>query len=281
MKRIYGIVSGILIAILIYWASDFLPIEESGKRCIAVVCLMITWWVSESVSLAVTALIPIATFPFFGILPVKDATSTYSNPMIFLFLGGFILGLALEKWNLHLRIALNIIKITGTNINRLIFGFMLATWFLSMWISNVATTVMMLPIALSILKVAENQENKGRNFSQLAFTLIVSIAYSANIGGVATIVGTPPNALMASFIQENYMTEISFTDWIMIGFPFSLVLLIVAYLILVKVFSPNNLEPVNDIKVILNKQIDALGPMSRTEWRVIFYLHFYCSSMDF
>lgn len=268
MKKVNSIIFGILLSVITYFLADLLPLEEEGKRCLAVVILMVSWWVSEAVSLAVAALLPVALFPLLDITTLAEATKPYSHPIVFLFLGGFILGLTLEKWNLHLRIALRIIKVTGLKPDGIILGFMLATFLLSMWISNVAATVMMLPIALSILSVTKEKYGEQKGFTKFGFSLIVCIAYSANIGGITTIIGSPPNAVMVGFMKSNYQLDISFLDWIVIGLPFAAILLMAAYVILVKVISPSRLPRLEEVEVLLQNQIARLGPVSRPEKRV-------------
>lgn len=270
MKRGNAIILGFVVCLLVYLLSSLVPLEEPGKRCLAIVGLMVTWWVTEAAGLAVVALVPVVTFPLLGITTLKEATDPYSSPIVFLFLGGFILGIALEKWKLHIRIALHIIRFTGTQSNKIILGFMLSTGFLSMWISNVAATVMMLPVAISILEACEENKNIDRkNFKRFAFSLIVSIAYAANIGGIATIVGTPPNAVMIGFINETYERDVSFAQWMAVGLPFSVLLLISAYYVLVKLIFPNNLGPMDAVKGLLDHKIKELGRLGTTEKRVL------------
>lgn len=268
MKKLNSVILGVFLSVITYFLADFLPLEEDGKRCLAVVILMVTWWVTEAVSLAVAALLPIALFPLLNVASLVETTKTYSHPIVFLFLGGFILGITLEKWNLHLRIALRIIKVTGLKPDGVILGFMLATFLLSMWISNVAATVMMLPIALSIISVTKEKYSKEKGFSSFGFSLIVCIAYSANIGGIATIIGSPPNAVMVGFMKSNYQLDISFLDWILIGLPFASLLLIIAYFILVKAIYPSRLPKLDEVEILLQHKISELGPISRSEKRI-------------
>jgi sodium-dependent dicarboxylate transporter 2/3/5 len=158
-----------------------------------VAALMISWWVSEALPMPVVALIPLIVFPLLDIAELKTVALSYGDQIIFLFMGGFMLGLAIEKWNLHRRIALGIVKITGTSGNRIVLGFILATGFISMWISNTATTMMMFPIALSVIHVMKDTGTGTGNFKNFSLAMMLSIAYASNFGGIATIVGTPPN----------------------------------------------------------------------------------------
>jgi sodium-dependent dicarboxylate transporter 2/3/5 len=197
---------------------------------------MALWWVTEAVPIAVTALLPIVLFPLTEIVDLETTTASYGHKYIFLYMGGFMLAIAIEKWNLHKRIALHIIKIIGANVSKIILGFMIATAFLSMWISNTATAVMMLPIGMSI--VAQLQDNPATiEDENLTFgkALMLGIAYSASIGGIATLIGTPPNLVFAGYVEEIYGIEITFWQWIKFGLPISIPLLIIAWLFLTRV----------------------------------------------
>ena len=188
------------------------------------------WWVSEAVPIAVTSLLPIVLFPLTGALDLSATTASYGHKYVFLYLGGFFIAIAIEKWNLHKRIALYIIRGIGTNVSKIILGFMIATAFLSMWISNTATAVMMLPIGMSI--VAQLKDNPSTDINEnLIFgkALMLGIAYSASIGGIATLIGTPPNLVMAGYVEEVYNIEISFWQWMKFGFPIALLLLIICW----------------------------------------------------
>lgn len=242
-------------------------LSVEAQRSLAVLAWMLIWWVSEVISLGITALLPIILFPLLGILDLKTTTAPYANPIIFLFMGGFILATALEKWQLHRRIALNIVRLTGSNANGIILGFMLATFFLSMWISNTATTVMMLPIASSVILLlfsSANTTEKG-NISNFSLTLMLGIAYAANIGGIATIIGTPPNSFLASFLSEKYNYVIDFSTWLLMAFPFSMSLLFLVYYILTKVLYPNKLGHFTAAEQLLKSEIAKLGKPSKGE----------------
>lgn len=193
------------------------------------------WWVFEIIPISVTALLPIVLFPLTGGLDLASTAAAYGHKYIFLYMGGFMIAIAIEKWNLHKRIALNIIDFVGTDINRIVLGFMLATAFLSMWISNTATAVMMLPIGVSIVKVLIDNPNTIENETKIfGKMLMLSIAYSASIGGLATLVGTPPNLVLAGVISEVYGIEISFTQWFILGLPISIMLLLVGWIFLTR-----------------------------------------------
>jgi len=257
---------------------SFLPVPKGispeAWKVLAMASLMLIWWISEAVPIAVTSLLPLVLLPSMGVAKLEAAAAPYANPVVYLFMGGFVIALAMEKWALHKRIALQIVNMTGTNANGIIGGFMMATAFISMWISNTATAIMMLPIGLSIITLMQNQispdkENeKGlRNFS---ISMMLAIAYGANIGGTATIIGTPPNVVFAGYMRENFNVEVTFLTWMMIGTPFAIILLIFTYFLTVKVLFPNNLGNFGGAKEIINSELMELGPMTTGEKLTLF-----------
>lgn len=187
------------------------------------------WWVTEAVPIAVTAFLPIILFPLTGVLEIGKTTEAYAHKYIFLYLGGFMIAIAIEKWNLHKRIALNIINLIGSDISRIILGFMLATGFLSMWISNTATSVMMLPIGTAIVSQFKSGNGSSHEGNAFGKALMLSIAYSASIGGFATLIGTPPNLVLAGILEDIYNVKISFFQWFIFGFPTSSVLIFICW----------------------------------------------------
>src|SRR6056297_2065706 len=228
----------ILFLIVINLPFDILSIQ--GDAVIAVALWMIIWWITDAVSISVTALLPLLLFPILKIMPITDVGANYGSPIIFLFFGGFVMALALEKVNLHKRIALNIIRITGTTPNKVVLGFMIATATLSMWISNTASTVVMLPIAMSVIGLLINDEDGfTKNDKNFALSVMLGIAFSANAGGVATVIGTPPNSVLIGLLENEYNIEISFLKWMTIGLPFSIIMVGICYLVLVKWMFPN------------------------------------------
>ncbi len=245
-----------------YMGTGLKPIAQ---HVLAVMAWMLVWWIGEAIDLAVTALLPIVLFPLLGIMDMEATTKSYGNPVIFLFMGGFLIALALERCNLHLRIALNIVKMTGTKPNRIILGFMFATAFLSLWISNTATTVMMLPIAMSVLALLDTQEGDKKGMENFALTLLLGIAYAATIGGCGTLIGTPPNTVFASIISKMYGYEISFGQWALFGIPFSFVLLMMNYFIMVHWLYPNRLGDFAQIGAVIDKKVRELGKMRKAE----------------
>ncbi len=245
-------------------------VSKEGDAVIAVAVWMVIWWITEAVSISVTALLPLLLFPILNIMEIGDVGANYGSPIIFLFFGGFILALALEKVNLHKRIALNIIKVTGTTPNKVVLGFMIATAALSMWISNTATAVVMLPIAMSVIGLLINDEDgftKGdKNF---ALSVMLGIAFAANAGGIATVIGTPPNSILIGLLENEYNMEISFVKWMVIGVPFSAILIWIIYLVLVKWMYPCGTLKFTASKDVIHDELAKLGPMSGKEKQVL------------
>ncbi|MEX0272782.1 MAG: DASS family sodium-coupled anion symporter, partial [Flavobacteriaceae bacterium] len=264
---------GLIMGPLAFLALINLPFElisEKGDAVIAVAIWMLIWWVTEAVSISVTALLPLLLFPLLKILPIADVGANYGSPIVFLFFGGFVMALALEKVNLHKRIALNIIRLTGTTPNKVVLGFMIATASLSMWISNTASTVVMLPIALSVINLLIHDEDgftKGdRNF---ALSTMLGIAFSANAGGIATVIGTPPNSVLIGLLENEYNIQISFLKWMLLGLPFSIILIGITYLVLVKWMFPSGQLKFNASKKVIHDELKKLGPTSGKEKMVL------------
>ena len=222
-SKIIYLLSGIVLFTIIYFLGSG-SFQASG---IALVSLVVFWWITQPIPLYVTALIPIILGPAFGLLPKTDIASSYGNQMIFLFLGGFMIALAIEKWKLHELISIRLIRFIGQSPTRILAGFMLSTAFISMWISNTATTLMMLPMALSVIHSLEGDGKK-----RFSLGILLGIAYAANIGGTATIIGTPPNVQLASILEEQFGITITFLSWLKIGLPFALLSLILAFLLI-------------------------------------------------
>jgi sodium-dependent dicarboxylate transporter 2/3/5 len=264
---------GLLLAPVLFLIIVNLPfhlVSEIGDAVIAVAIWMVVWWITEAVHIAVTALLPLILFPLLKVMPMGEVGANYGSPIIFLFFGGFVLALALEKVNLHKRIALTIIKLTGTTPNRVILGFMIATAFMSMWISNTASTVVMLPIAISVIKLLIDDEDgftKGdRNF---ALSIMLGIAFSANAGGIATVIGTPPNSVLIGLLENEYQIEISFLKWMTIGLPFSIIMVSFCYIVLVKWMFPCNHIQFTTSGNVISEELQKLGKVSKQERRVM------------
>ena len=258
-----SLLAGPLVLILTLLISPPEGMPQNAWYMVGIATMMAIWWVSEVVPIPVTSLLPIVLVPVLGIATVSKTTAPFAHPTIYLFFGGFMLGMAMERWNLHKRIALHIMLKTGVRPDRQIAGFMLSTAFLSMWVSNTATSVMMLPIGLSVASMAagQNQEH-NRNFSK---ALLLAIAYSASIGGLATIIGTPPNALLAAFLSETYDIEIGFAQWMLVGLPVTLFMLMATWVWLTKFgFKLDNVENPNAIQ-LFKDQLNELGDITRGE----------------
>ncbi|MEN8247773.1 MAG: DASS family sodium-coupled anion symporter [Bacteroidota bacterium] len=243
-------------------------LSPQGWDVLGVAAWMLTWWVTESSPIAVTALLPIVIFPALGIFNITQASAPYSSPIIFLFMGGFFIALGLEEHGMHKRIALNLVKLIGTSANGIILGFMLATAFLSMWISNTAATIMMLPIAATVVSLLNKTVDDPKKLNFFSLSLMLGIAYSANIGGMATIVGTPPNVVFVGYAQQLIGVDIDFSKWLIIGIPISGLLLLITYLLLTKVLYRNNLGEISTASQLIDAEVKKLGAMSREETMV-------------
>jgi sodium-dependent dicarboxylate transporter 2/3/5 len=232
--------------------------------------LMAIWWATEAVPIAVTALLPVVLFPLFGIASIQDTTAPYANKVIFLFLGGFIVAFAMQRWDLHRRIALAVLQRAGGNGRSLVGGFMLASALISMWVMNTSTTMMLLPIAVSIIAVIHRTvgglSDKAKEDFQ--FSLLLGVAYGATIGGIATLVGTAPNAMFAAFMLENYGTSIDFSSWMMVGLPMSALMLPLSWLVLTRLVFKVDFVTSAEGRAVLRKMKDDMGPITIPEKRV-------------
>lgn len=270
LRHLLALLSGPLLFGILLLIPAPSGISVAAWRVIALAAFMVTWWITEGVPIPVTALLPIVLLPAMGIRSPAEASSPYASPIVFLFMGGFVLALALERWQLHRRIALSIVRLTGNRANGIILGFMLATFSLSMWISNTATAVMMLPIALSVVQLLQKETSIERAGMQtFRVALMLGIAYAANIGGTATIIGTPPNVVLVGFMQEAYDYELSFAAWLPLGGSFAVILLAITYFILVKILYPNGLGTFQGAQELIQRELDELGPMQTAEKRVL------------
>lgn len=272
--KLGSLLAGPLIFALIILVVPDTFISPGANKTLALAAWMIVWWITEAVPIAATALLPMILFPFMGIIKMSEAAASYGHSAIFLFMGGFIIAIALEKHRLHERIALNLLRITGTSGNGIILGFTLTTALLSMWISNTATAMMMLPIAISVINLTQPNPGGGvhgmnpreRNF---AMGLMLSIGYAASIGGIATIIGTPPNVVFKGLLEQHYNARISFSDWMMVGLPLAVVILSATYLIVTRILFPNRLESIQGSEQLLRERLESLGPVSTAEKRVL------------
>jgi len=237
-----------------------LPVE--GWRMAAVAVLMAIWWITEAIPIPATALVPLVLFPALGVLSMPNAAAPYANELIFLFMGGFFIAFAMERWGLHRRIALGIVATVGTGPRQLVFGFMLATAFLSMWISNTAATAMMFPIGLALGQMFRPSDTEGPY--EFGIALMLATAYAANIGGSATLIGTPPNAVMAGAASEMLGIQVGFVQWMMVGVPVVVVMLPLAWFLLVGVLYPPG-DLAGNASDLIAEERRTLGPASRGE----------------
>ena len=269
--QIVGRVLGPAIFVLMLFAEQWQSaMSTEAWRTAAVGLWMAVWWATEAIPVPVTAFLPLVLLEPLGISSIRDTAAPYANPTIFLFMGGFIMALTLERWDLHRRIALAILDRTGTDGRRLIGGFMFVCALLSMWMTNTSTTMMLLPIVLSIAAVIRDNvpglSDKCKHDFQIA--ILLGLAYSASIGGLATLIGTPPNALLMGFMAENYGIEISFARWMLVGIPVSFVMLPIAWFMLTRVLFPVNIPASDAVRNHLHALREEMGDMSTAEKRV-------------
>ncbi len=266
--RLTGLLLGPAACALLLLLPTTEGLSPVGWRTAAVAVWMAVWWATEAIPLAVTALLPVALLPLFGIADVGAAAAPFANPLIFLFLGGFLIALAMQRWNLHRRIALVVLARAGARPRRLVGAAMLATAFLSMWISNTATAMMMLPIAASLVAIVSVDSEDPRRRGHFAVALMLGIAYAASIGGLGTLIGSPPNALLASFMGQTYGVTIAFTDWMVVGVPVAAVMLPLTWLVLTRAAFPFDDTAQGGGADAVADALRALGPMSPAERRV-------------
>jgi sodium-dependent dicarboxylate transporter 2/3/5 len=268
--QVIGLFLGPLIAGLMIFAGPPENLSQPGWMTASVGILMAVWWATEAVPIAVTALLPIVVFPLLGIATIQDTTAPYANKVIYLFLGGFIVAFAMQRWNLHRRMALTVLQHVGGNGRSLVGGFMLASAIISMWVMNTSTTMMLLPIAVSIIavihKTVDGLDDKAKDNFQ--YSLLLGIAYGATIGGMATLVGTAPNAMFAAFMQETYGTEIDFSRWMLVGLPLSAMMLPLAWLILTRFAFKVDFKTSDEGKAALRQLKEELGAITVPEKRV-------------
>lgn len=292
-----GFLLGLILSTLVY---SVMPggVEHGAKLTAAVAVLMAVWWMTEALPIAATSLLPLVAFPVFGTEVEMDAVgASYGNPIIFLFLGGFLIALAMQRWNLHRRIALITLSIMGDRPGPMIAGFMIATGFVSMWVSNTATAVMMLPIGISVLMIvskvvgsaitdtdasadsettdtaegtAEDDTGLGAVVkSNFGTALMLGIAYAASIGSLGTIIGTPPNLFLVGYLKENHDISIGFGQWMLVGVPLAIVMMAIAWFLLVKVLFKPEIDHIPGGRELIREELAKLGPMSTGEKLVL------------
>ncbi|HIX78528.1 MAG TPA: DASS family sodium-coupled anion symporter [Candidatus Corynebacterium faecipullorum] len=270
-----GLILGLVLAALVWFlfpsnavetvlespgAKDDVEYTQGALRAVAAVTILMgVWWMTEAIPLAATALLPLVIFPLAGVGSIKDVGAPYASSTIFLFMGGFLIALALQRWNLHRRMALFVVKVVGTSPKQLILGFMLATGFLSMWVSNTATAVVMLPIGISVLSLTADAVGGMHNQKKFATALMLGIAYSASIGSLGTLIGTPPNALLAGYMKESHDIVLGFGKWMMVGMPLAFIFLFIAWFMLITVFKPE-MDKIPGGRELIDSEIEKLGP---------------------
>ena len=271
---------GLIAGAVLFLVLAFVPIPGVPviiRRMMAVVALMAIWWVSEAIPLAATSLLPLVLFPFLGIASASQAAAPYSNHLIYLFLGGFMLAQAMQRWDLHRRLALHIVALVGTSPSKVILGFMCASAFVCMWVSNTATTAMMMPIGLAVIQQVGESVREKRPEIDLApgkfhfgIDLMLGIAYAASIGGVGSLIGTPPNVLLAGTMEEVYGIQVSFLRWLAFGVPFVAAFIPLTWLWLTRVAYPLEISEVPGGAQLIKEHIRDLGPMSAGERRTAY-----------
>lgn len=265
-KNKIGLLIGPLSFIIIKYFFHPEGLSVEANAILGSVVWIAIWWITEAIPIAVTALLPIILFPLSGGLGLNETTASYGHKYVFLYIGGFILAIAIEKWKLHKRIALTIIKIVGTNVNFIILGFMIATAFLSMWISNTASAVMILPVGMAIVSQLKDNPATSENENMIfGKALMLAIAYSASIGGISTLIGTPPNLVLAGIIKQTYGIEISFAQWFSFGFPIAMMLLFICWMYLTRVAFTFKQKEFPGGRQEIKKQLQELGPVSYEE----------------
>lgn len=280
-QKLIGFLAGpIIFFILISTISESF-ISPSAGKVLALAAWIIIWWMTESVPIAITALLPLVLFPFMGVMKMSEAAAPYANPIVFLFMGGFMIALGLEKHRLHERIALNLIKFTGTSGNGIILGFMISTAFISMWISNTATAMMMLPIALSVINLLKSDpsashENLPKGERNFAIGLMLIVGYASSIGGIGTIIGTPPNVVFAGLLDQFYHQKLDFGKWMLVGVPIMVLLLTAMYFIITSLLFKNGIEKVRGSDELIKSKLKELGKLRKEEKLVMVIFSITC-----
>ncbi len=263
-----GFLGGLFLFFLMLFSSPPEGLSLEGWRTAAIAVLMASWWVTEVIPISATALLPIVLFPVLAVSDINAAATPYANPMIFLFMGGFIIAIAMQRWDLHRRIALNIIAFIGSKPRNIIAGFMVSSAFMSMWVSNTAATLMMLPIAMSVIELTKSVQNVGitqKELKNFGLTLMLAIAFSSSVGGLGTVIGTPTNALMIAFVNDAYGIEINFAEWMMIGIPVVILGLPVIFYTLANIIYPVKFQKLPGGREYIMDEIKRLGSISRAE----------------
>ena len=270
LHQLIGLFLGPIIAIVMMLTQPPEELSIQAWRVAAMGVLMAIWWATEAIPIAITALLPLVFFPLLGIASIQDTASPFANKVIYLFLGGFIVAFAMQRWNLHRRIALTILQYVGGNGRSLVGGFMIVSALLSMWVMNTSTTMMLLPIAISVITVIQSSVKhlNDKQKQDFQYAMLLGVAYASSIGGMSTLVGTAPNAMLAAFMLETYDTELSFSKWMLVGIPLSAVMAPLAWLSLTRWVFKVDFNTNNTGRSALKKMKDELGPITKPEIRV-------------
>jgi len=278
-RSTFGLILGPLLFLILLFVPQPEGLSEQGMMVAGIAVLMAVWWITEAIPIPATALIPIVLYPLLGVMTPADVTQSYAHHLIFLFMGGFMIAVTVERWNLHQRIALNTIRVVGMTPDRIILGFMIATAFLSMWISNTASTMMMLTVGLAVLhqiakeidadESAQNIDTREGHF-RFGIALMLGIGYSASIGGISTLIGTAPNLVFVGIVEDIYGISINFLQWMSFGVPLAIVMLAVTWFYLTRIAYPSEIDHLPGGEATIRKEIEELGKISSQEKKVLF-----------
>ncbi len=261
MNQLIARLAGPVLFLIVLLLPTPAGMSEPAKLCAAVTLWIAVWWITEAVHTSVTALLPLVLFPLTGVMPIKNVAPEYASEIIYLFMGGFIFGKAIERWSLHRRIALSMVNWLGNRPAATLFGFMAATAFISMWISNTATAVMMTPVAIAAA---------GKSSSNFSKSLLLGVGYACSIGGLGTLVGTPTNAIFVNFMHQKLGQDISFGHWILVGFPVMMLMLIACWLLLLRLFPLDKAgEASEETSEHIHHELETLGPITQPEMRLM------------
>ncbi len=272
LGRVLAILCGPIGGALVALALSNTSLADPARLTAGLATWMVLWWVLEVVPLAITSLLPVAVLPLTGVMTLKEAAAPFAHEIIFLFLGGFMLGLSLERWNAHKRIALGIVRIVGCGPKQVVAGFMIASALLSMFISNTATVIMLLPIAVSVIALMQNGEAEPtdhKNARNFAIALLLGVAYASSVGGVATINGSPPNGILVAFLDAELDTKVDYAQWMKFGLPLASIMLPCVWWLLVFVLFPIHAKADPTVARHFQELVHGLGPVSRGEWTVL------------
>ncbi|MFG6667870.1 SLC13 family permease [Halomonas sp. HNIBRBA4712] len=265
--RPLSLLLGVAVSLSVFFMlPDTLPLD--ARLVAAIAMLMAAWWMTEAIPIPATSLLPLVLFPFFGIASISATASPYAHSIVFLVLGGVLLGLATQRWNLHRRFALLTVLTVGTKPAQIVFGLMFASWFITMWVSNTATAVIMVPIGGSIITLVKSLGN-GNDTPKFSAAVLLGIAYAITIGSMATLIGQPPMALMRAYMEDAHGVSIGFGHWMMLGLPFSIIMLILAWWVLNKIVFRSEVDNIEGGRALIENELKNMGKLSVEEKRVL------------